>query len=65
MPDAYNDNARSNFAIDRTTIVPLNDLTRPGAEPSMRCALVAQILRIIVHNPNVQNGSSAQTYSRP
>ena len=22
MPDAYNDNARSNFAIDRTTIVP-------------------------------------------
>ena len=65
MPDAYNDNARSNFAIDRTTIVPLNILTRPGAEPSMRCALVAQILRIIVHNPNVQNGSSAQTYSRP
>lgn len=64
MPDPYTTNASSIGSINRTTIVNLNVLTDPEAEPSMRRAIVLQILRIIAHNPHVQNGSSAQTYSR-
>ena len=44
----------------------LGDLTKDNAEPNMRSAMNVQILRIIVHNPNINKGSSgAQVYSRP
>ena len=65
MPDAHICNGNSRASISRTTIVNLHVRTDPNAEPSMRRALVVQILRIIAHNPHVQNGSNAQTYSRP
>lgn len=65
MPIACTDSAITRFALNCTTIMPLNTLARSGVEPSMRHALVAQILKIIVHNPCVQNRSNVQTYSRP
>ena len=64
MPEPFSDNAITCAALRRTNIVQLNDLTCLGAEPARKGALVAQILRIIVHNPNIQN-SNAQTYTRP
>ena len=65
MPQPHNSNASTLGSIRRTSIVNLNTLTDPDAEPSIKRAIVLQILRIIAHNPHVQNGSSAQTYSRP
>ena len=65
MPSSYGNHGTSLGAIRRTTIVNLNVLTDPDAEPSMTRAIVLQILRIIAHNPHVQNGSNAQTCSRP
>ena len=63
-PGPYNENGSSESAIRHTTIVRLRTLTEEGAEPCMVVAINVQILRIIVHNPHVQNGSSVQAYSR-
>ena len=65
MPQPFSTNSVSAVSIRRTTIVDLSMLTHPDAEPSLRRAIVLQILRIIAHNPHVQNGSSAQIYNRP
>ena len=65
MPDPHGSNPSSAATIRRTVIVDLSVLIHPDTEPSQRRAIVLQILRIIAHNPHVQNGSNAQTYSRP
>ena len=64
IPGPFNDNIASRAAIRHTTISRLSSLTEKGAEPSMFSAINVQILRIIVHNPHVQNGSNIQAYSR-
>ena len=65
MPQPIGMNTASDASIRRTTIVELSTLTHPDAKPSKRRAIVFKILRIIAHNPHVQNGSNAQTYNRP
>ena len=66
LPDPYNNSSTARSAIRNTKLVTLGDLTKDNAEPNMRSAMNVQILRIIVHNPNINKGSSgAQVYSRP
>ena len=65
MPQPFGMNAASAASTRRTAIVDLSTLTHPDAEQSQRLAIVLQVLRIIAHNPHIQNGSNAQTYNRP
>ena len=64
LPEPFSNTPTSQSSIRHTNVVSLGILTDPEAEPSMVLALNVQILRIIVHNPTVQNGSNVQAYSR-
>ena len=64
LPGPFSNTPTSQSAIRHTHVVSSGPLTDPEAGPNMIRALNVQILRIIVHNPNVQNGSNIQAYSR-
>ena len=64
LPEPFCETAITRSAIRHTSIIPLNNLTQEGAEPSMLRAINVQVLIIIVHNPHIQNRSSVQAYSR-
>ena len=65
LPEPYNNSRISRSAIRNTALVTLNNLSSENAEPIMRSAINVQILRIIVHNPHENKGSSgAQVYGR-
>ena len=65
MSNPRSNSASNRNSITRTEVVDLHVLTDDGAEPRMDHAIVLQFVRLITHNPNVQNGSNAQTYNRP
>ena len=64
LPGPILDSTSNHRSIERTEVVSLSCLSEHGAEPQMDRAIVLQLIRLIPHNPNTQNGN-AQTYSRP